>query len=928
MANGRIALVPTPLLEMKLHPPRLRARLVERSRLLTLLDDGQRQKLTLVQAPAGSGKTTLLTQWIAHRQAHTLTTQQQPVPVAWLSLDSGDNDPLRFWYYVLTACQVFQANKEQSALALLSNRPRSSSSSLELLLKTFLNELSSLPQSGILVLEDYHVITEPEIHASLSFVLDHLPATLHLIVLTRLDPPFPLARLRAHGDLCELRGEDLHFSKEEMTLFLQQALPGTLFPSDINRLQSRLEGWATGLRLVTLALQRRLSRSEIDDFLANFSGSQRHVLSFFVTEVLAPQPEPLQLFLLQTSVLDRFCVELCDAVTGGTESARFLKAAEDANLFVQALDGFGQWYRYHALFAEAMQHEARQRFGDAALHSWYSRASVWYEQQRLLPDAIEMALHAQQYARAANLIEQSLKPHFAYKQMNEYHTLQRWLNSLPEDVRGHYPRLCTRTALLLIFSWEGAIDCQLAHLAQIERLLQCAEQTWQAEGNQRGLGEILTLRAFLGWEQGEFTLADHFARKALGQLPSDESQWRGTCYRMMGEAEMLAGRARSASQMFREALALFHTAGNLYGAREAQFALAEGYRLQGALHQAAELYRAGSATVETDLSNKGKARLGLARLSYEWNALETAWQEAQEALDIGTYLADETLQVQASLILANIEQARGRTTDARQRLYALHTHKLAGSRRALLLQRSILAEQARLALKTGDLVTAERWSSSWALQDESLSHLHQEQEALIALRLLIAQGNEKEALHQLEGWRIKAHQQGRTHSEVEILTLMALASFALVRDGNQTSSLLKAALELAQTEGYQRLFLDEGEKMVVLLRTLLPALRKESYEPYTRKLLRTLTLHDLEQKTPLTASISAFSTPIDPLSSQEQRVFRLLVAGYSNVEIASMLIVSINTVKTQVHSIYRKLNVKSRKEVRAIMRDQNQLLSE
>jgi LuxR family maltose regulon positive regulatory protein len=216
----------------------------------------------------------------------------------------------------------------------------------------------------------------------------------------------------------------------------------------------------------------------------------------------------------------------------------------------------------------------------------------------------------------------------------------------------------------------------------------------------------------------------------------------------------------------------------------------------------------------------------------------------------------------------------------------------------------------------------------WALQEESLSYLHQEQEALIVLRLLIAQGNEKEALHQLESWRIKAHQQGRTHSEVEILILMALASFAQECDGNWASSLLKVALGLAQAEGYQRLFLDEGEKMAVLLRALLPMLRKESYEPYARKLLRTLTLHDLEQETPLTTSISVFSTLIEPLSPQEQRVLHLLLAGYSNMEIANMLIVSINTVKTQVHSIYRKLNVKSRKEARAIMRDQNQLLSE
>lgn len=913
---------PTPVLAPKLQLPRLHASLLTRPRLLTRLDTGLQGKLTLLSAPAGFGKTTVVSQWVAdHRK------RQHHPPVAWISLDPGDNDPVRFWRYVITACQAFQPGIGQTALALLHTGARSSfeSSSLELMLRTFLNELASLPHRGILILEDYHMITSPQIHESLTFLLDHLPAVFHLIVITRVDPPLPLARLRARGDLCELHAEDLRFSQEETAIFLRQALPAVLSPEEIRYLDTRLEGWVTGLRLVTLMLQRRLTQQEIEHFLATFSGSHRHILEFFVTEVLDAQPEPLQVFLLQTSVLSRLSGSLCDAVTERNNSEQFLKAVEDAHLFLQSLDGSGQWYRYHPLFAEAMQLEARQRFGEEALHAWYSRASLWYEQQSMLTEAVEMALQAREFARAAALIEQNMRPHYAYHQVNEYHTLQRWLGSLPEDVLGQHPRLCSRAALLLVFSWEGRADSRPSTLAQIERLLHRAECAWQAEGNHSGLGEILTFRAFLSWEQGDLALAARFAREALALLPESESQWRGSCFRIIGEEEMLAGRVHEARQIFQEAWALFEAAGNNYGAHAALLALAEVYWLQGALRQAAELYRAVSSTASEDLPNAGKAQLGLARLSYEWNALETAEQEAQEALDLGTRLQDEAFQVQASLVLATIEQARGQTAPAQQRLHALLARLPGESTHHLpLLHRHILAVQARISLAAGDLAAVERWSTTSAMHRESMPRLHQEQEDLIDTRLLMAQGEAEEAIPLLEGWRVEAHQHGRTRSEVEILALTALAYFAQQRQF-EASSLLKEALPLAQAEGYQRLFLDEGEEMAALLRVVLPTIRKDLSEPYIHALLRAFAQQQLGQGASFASDSLVSARLIEPLSPQEQRVLRLLVTGLSNPEIAEALVVSINTVKTQVRSIYQKLNVKSRKEARSAVRSQNLL---
>jgi LuxR family maltose regulon positive regulatory protein len=896
-----------PVLAPKLQLPRLPATLVIRERLLRQLDSGSQGKLTLLSAPAGFGKTTAVSQWITQRR-----TLQPHLPVAWLSLDPGDNDPNRFWRYVLLACQPLLTEHDQSTLlSLLRSRPAFAASHLEPLLRTFLNALASLPYRGILILEDYHVITEPEIHEALTFVLEHLPAMFHLVIITRVDPPLPLARLRAHGDLCELRGEELRFSEEETACLLQQSLPVVLSSEQIHTLDRRLEGWVTGLRLVALALQRRLSQPAVEQYLATFSGSQHHLFSFFISEVLAAQPEPLQRFLLQTSILDRFCASLCDAVTAGQGSERMLRAVEEANLFLYALDGSGQWYRYHPLFAEAMQYEARLRLGVEVVCTWYNRASQWYEQADLPSEAVEMALCAQDFSRAATLIEKSLKPHHTYKEMKEYHTLRRWLNSLPEDVLGRHPRLCARIALLLTFSEGGYSDDRLA---QADYWLRRAEGVQKPESDRSILGEIRTIRAFLLWKRGDVVHAAHWAGEALVLLPEGESQWRGACLRIIGEEKMLSGHVREACQHFLETLTLFEAAGNRAGAHAVRLALAEAYQIQGALRQAAELYRAVEAATE-DLAKAGRAQLGLAQLSYEWNDLEHAAQEAQQALAVGMQLDDEALQTRASLILADIELARGQATVAQQRLHALFARLSGVLMHFPLLHRHLLARQARLALAVGDFAAVERWLSASA-EREALPLLYQEQEACVSLRLLLVRGEAEEVIRRLRRWQALAHQQGRRRSELEILLLRALAFFA-TGDRPRAFSLLRQALSLARAEGEQRLFLDEGEKMAVLLRTALPAISNGPSAIYAQTLLNAFAQPDLQPQ-PSSAVIS--SPLLENLSPQERRVLGLMVAGCSNPEIAQTLVVSINTVKTQVRSIYQKLHVKSRKQVREIAR--------
>ncbi|MFL5805526.1 MAG: hypothetical protein ACJ8CR_27785 [Roseiflexaceae bacterium] len=316
--------------------------------------------------------------------------------MAWVSLDAGDNDPIRFWRYIITACQVLQSDCGREGLALLAAaaQPLFEPLSLEIVLTTFLNELTRHAHSGVLILEDYHVITAPQIHETMAFLLAHLPATLHVIILTRSEPQLPLARLRARGDLCELSAADLRFSQEETRRFFQQGLALPLSPEASRQLDERLAGWAAGLRLLMLALRSRASLQAVEEVLATFAGSHRPILEYFVAEVLSVQPEPTQAFLLRTSVLGRLNGLLCDAVLGRHDSAELLAALDRASLFLEPLDEARQWYRYHALFAEAMQYEARRRFGDEALRGLARQASVWYEQHSMLAEAVEAALQA------------------------------------------------------------------------------------------------------------------------------------------------------------------------------------------------------------------------------------------------------------------------------------------------------------------------------------------------------------------------------------------------------------------------------------------------------------------------------------------------------------------------------------------------------
>jgi LuxR family transcriptional regulator, maltose regulon positive regulatory protein len=887
------------LLSTKLAVPRPHAPLVARESLFARLDAGLERKLTLLSAPAGFGKTTLVSAWLATRGE-----RQDSPPVVWVSLDAGDNDPVRFWRYIIAACQGFDASVGASALELLQMSQRLP---LESVLTTFINELAGLEQRFLLVLEDYHVISSPQIHETVTYLVDHLPASLHLLLLTRNDPPLPLARLRVHDDLYELHAADLLFSPEETRAFLQQTLPFAISSEATARLEARVEGWVTGLRLLTLALQGRKDPRDLEHMLVTFNGGHRHVLEYLVADVLTSQPEVLQEFLLQTAFLNRLTGSLCDAITGRNDGTHMLEQLEHANLFLLPLDDERQWYRYHTLFAEAMQHEARRRLGEDTLHVLYNRASLWYEQHNLLAEAVETALSAGNCERAAVLIERIIGP---YNTSDELHTLLRWIEPLPEDVLQAHPKLCLAYAIALMFTLDRSAP---ATWVLVRRPLEMAERFLLSEGSESEPGSLLALRSLMAWWQGDLVPAFADARRSLALLSERETLWYATSTLTVGLEEMFAAKPDTALQITQEARRYFAAAGNPYGVRAATYVLGEICSLQGELYAAAQHFRRELAEATDDPFDRANALVGLAALSYEWNDLQTAEQEVSQALTIGKhhaerfgeYYTDLFLRVPASLALARVLHARGEIMPARHLLQELAA--LTQERRWTYLHREVLATLARL--QSADLPAVQRWSVTVAQLGEDVRVVQQEREALIQVRLLIAQGEASAALSLLERWQEQAHEQGRTRSELEMKTLMALAHSA---NKQQAQAMLKEVLALAQVEGYQRLFLDEGEALVPLLRAVLSDVQ-EPLTTYVRVLLAAFARREQNSAPP---SRTDFASLIEPLSQQEQRVLRLLAAGRSNPEIAAALVVSINTVKTQVQSIYRKLNVNSRWEAR------------
>ncbi len=837
-----------------------------RDRLLAQLDAALEQPVTLLCAPAGYGKTTLVSQWLIARGA-------TGHPFAWVSLDEGDNDLLRFWRHLIAACQGEQTHLGSTALAHLSTalQPPFDPPNMEIVLTLVLNDLAQLPDTSLLILDDYHVISEPRIHETMAVFLAHLPASLHVLLLSRNTPALPLARLRARGALYEMQVADVRFTVAETDDFLRQTLALHMSQEQLVQLDSHLEGWAAGLRLLALALRGHKSQQEIEHHLASISGSYRLILDYFVSEVLSAQSASLQDFLLRTSALKQFSGALCDCLTGRQDSAQQLAEMERSGLFLEALDGTGEWFRYHALFAEAMRTEAQRRLGEDTLRALSAQASSWFEAQGRFAEAIEAALQAQDMPRAMVLIGQLVGARPLHE-LQEVHTLLLWLQQIPEALLKYYPLLCQYYAAALIFSGRVVSE----ELPQLDKLLQMAEEGWRAMRDAARIGEAQTFRAMVAVRQKARQRALALAREALTRLPAEEQAWRNISLGIVGIGALQEGQLNEAHKALQEARTRWEAAGNFGAMRGITLLLGKIYYEQAALHRAEGIYRQVLALARGagDSDDTAHALQGLAAVAYEHNEVATAEQRC------------------ASLS-SMLPGVLGRSQP-------LHAQ----------LDRKIQAVQARFQLAVADHAAVQRWASSRSQDDEQLSRFQREYEELMIARLLIAQGERGEAQELLTRLYAEAAGAGRRRSLLEIQLLQAMA-YAASKQVQEARQHLLIVLTQAHPEGFLRLFLNEGETMAALLHSLIPHMHEPALRTYVRSILHAFAKERGEAE--VSAALSSRQL-IEPLSPQELRVLRLLVAGRSNREIATEQIVSINTIRTQVQSIYRKLGVNNRVE--------------
>lgn len=940
-----------PILQTKLYAPRppRPTNVVHRPRLTEQLTAGLAGKVTLIAAPAGFGKSTLLSEWLA---AWTTQASLQPEAanaehayhpqVAWLTLDPDDNDPVRFLTYLIVDLQRFKATVGETAMALLAS-PGSlgGAPAPKAILTLLINDLSQLADEGsasdhpyILVLEDYHVITAQPIHEALTYLIDHLPPCVHMIITTRADPPLPLARWRAHTQLAEIRAHALRFTADEAALFLNDRMGLHLATADIVALAARTEGWIVGLQLMALSMHGRKDKTS---FLQTFSGGHRYILNYLIEEVLNQQSKPIQEFLLRTAILDRLCAPLCatlftddnleltnvpvDEAKRKFDSQTILEQLYHANLFLTPLDDEGQWYRYHQLFAEVLQHRLRQNQPDL-LPLLHQRASQWYAANGLFTDAIRHALQATDFARTAELIEQIWSTMW---QQGAIVTLLNWVQALPQTA------LMARAPLLVSYAWAlaftGQIEAAETYLRQVEeKLAEIVPVTETETATHNTLpGRAAALQAMLAARRGAPDSAIHFAQQALTLMPADAWWLHGDAYFALGLAYQQRGALPEALQAYRDAAGLGLAAADDFLTIAARYHEARIYMAQGYLRLAAAGYQQmlGLATQQgKPLPVVGLAYVGYAEILYQWNDLAGATQQIETGLALSppSDLTYTDGPLHRFSILARIRQARG---DREGTLAALQAAKATARQTSIALdQARAAALEALLQLRMGQPELAYSWAQVYArtLPEADLFTYLREFETAVFVRVLLAQARFAEGLELLARWLPTVEATQRLGSVLEITLLQAMA----LRAGGQTAAAthtLARALTLAEPEGYIRLFVDEGEPM----RTQLAEFGMRNLEPHLRVYLDQIisafanqpsTSADSEERlAPVLASPkpkSKIANLIEPLTDRELEVLHLIAAGLSNAAIAAQLVVSVGTIKTHLKHIYGKLTVQSR----------------
>ena len=881
----------TQILSTKLFTPPPRANVVRRTRLIERLNVGLNSKLTLISAPAGFGKTTLVSEWLA-------TSSR---PAAWLSLDEGDNDPNRFLAYFITALQTIEAGLGQG---LLSEVQSPQPPPPETVLTALLNEISTIVDPFIVILDDYHVLDSNTIDNMLTFLVEHSPPQLHLVITTREDPRFPLARLRARGQLNELRAADLRFTSTEAADFLKQVMGLHLAAEDIDALEARTEGWIAGLQLAALSLQVQQDASA---FIQAFAGDHRYIVDYLVEEVLHRQPDDVRLFLLQTAILDRLNGPLCDAVTGQAKGSARLEALMRGNLFVVPLDDNRHWFRYHHLFADVLRTHLMAEHPEqvAALHA---RAGAWFERNGSTDDAIRHVLAAGDFERAADLIERVL-PDMTRNRKEA--TLLRWLQALPDEVVRNRPVLSVYFAGTLL--QNGQIDGVEAKLRFAEQWLELDTREKPRFVNEAEFwsvpASIAMYRSAMALASGDADGTIHYARRVFELASEDDLLRRAAASGLLSLAYWTKGELEAASRAYLDSMAGLQQLGHISDVAGLAIGLGSVQIAQGHLREAMRTYEralqhvmsSGSAT----LRGAGDMHVGLSELYRERNDLDAALHHVLRSQTLGELAGLPQNPYRQRVAMARIRDAQGDSggaislLDEAERVYANDLFPNV---------RPIPALRARIWAARGTLNSALDWVRDQRLSDDDdLSYLREFEHITLA-RIMLAQqaidlsgDTASKAIAFLGRLLQAAERGGRTGSVIEILVLLALAHQT---QGNLTGALgaLERALTLAELEGYVRIFVDEGPPMAALLEK---AAKRGITPNYVRQLLRHFS--SAADRT------LAKQNLIEPLSDRELEVLRLLGSELDGPELARELTVSLNTIRTHTKNIYAKLGVNSRR---------------
>jgi len=906
-----------PVLATKLYIPPPPPKVVVRTRLIERLNEGLSAggKLTLISAPAGFGKTTLVSEWI------TGSDRQ----VAWLSLDKGDSDLTRFLTYLIAALQTVAPNIGEGIMgALQSSQPPP----IELLLTALLNDINSIPGDFVLVLDDYHVIDATQVDEALTFLVEHLPPQMHMVITTREDPALPVPRLRARRQLIEFRAADLRFTPSEAAEFLNQVMDLNLSMEEVAVLETHTEGWIAGLQLAALSMR---GRQDIPGFIQAFAGDNRYIVDYLVEEVLQRQPQPVRNFLLQTAILDRLSGPLCDAVignhpegTGQEASSARLESLQRGNFFLIPLDDKRHWYRYHHLFADVLRMYLMTEQPDQvpALHR---RASEWYEQNGSAADAIHHALAADDFERAADLIERAVPE---MRQSRQEATMLGWLQTLPDELFHRRPVLSVYYAGALLLN--GKLEGVESRLRDAERWLDTntnrserpeassAEMVVVDEEEFRRLpGWIAIYRAASALALGDVHDTVKYARQALELVPEEEHLGRGAAAGFLALVYWRSGDLEAAHRSWSDCMARLQKAGYLSDAIGSAISLADIRIAQGRLREAMSTYERGLqlATEQGGLVVRGTADMyvGMSELERERNDLNAATQHLLRSKELGELAGLPQNPYRWRVVMARIRQAQGDLDsaldllDEAERLYVSDFSPNV---------RPVAAWKTRVWIAQGRLEEALSWAREQGLSaDDDLIYLR-EFEHIILARILLARYKSdhsdsaiREAIGLLERLLNVAEEGRRTGSAIEILILQALAHHA---QGDMSAALLplQRALTLAEPENYLRMFLDEGSPMAQLVRE---AAGRGILPDYTGRLLAAF-----EAEGHRNASESPLPTPpvsqplIEPLSQRELEVLRLFKTELSGPEIARELMIGLSTVRTHTKSIYNKLNVNNR----------------